>query len=112
MKKTITILAAGLLTSAACMFTVAPATAADIDINIGVPTVVAQPRPVYVQPQYEMDWRERQARAAAWRANPVVYAPPVKTVVHSHGVHKKHHHKHHVKHHGKGHAKHHGKHDD
>jgi ABC-type sugar transport system substrate-binding protein len=104
MKKSIATLAARLLTSAAFMLATTPAAAADVAINIGIPAVVVQPRPVYIQPQYESEWRERQVRAAAWRSNPT----PVVVVQHAHPVHKKHHHKHHGKHHGK----HNHKHDD
>jgi hypothetical protein len=107
MKKTIAILAAGLLTSAISMLATAPAVAASVDINIGVPTVVAQPRPVYVLPQYESDWRDRQARAAAWRNNPANHGQVVSTAAHGHAAHKKAgHKKHHPKHHGKHHDKH------
>jgi hypothetical protein len=105
MKKIITILAAGFFTSAMSMLATAPAAAASVDINIGVPTVVTQARPVYVLPQYELDWRERQARAAAWRNNPVSHPAVDTPEIHSHVVHKKSMHK-------KRHQKHHGKHPD
>lgn len=114
MKKIITILAAGFLTSVMSMLATAPAAAASVDINIGVPTVVTQPLPVYVHPQYESDWRERQARASAWRSNPVNYTTLAAPVTHSHAAHKKSKHKKskHKKHHQKHHGKHHDKHDD
>ncbi len=113
MKKIITVLAAGFLTSAISMLATMPATAADIDINIGIPTVITQLRPVYVQPQYETDWRERQARAAAWRNNPANHGQIVSNAAHSHVVHKKvMHNKHHHKHNGKHNGRHHDKHDD
>lgn len=105
MKKIITVLAAGLLTSTISLLATLPAAAASVDINIGIPTIVAQPRPVYVHPQYELDWRERQARAAAWRNNPANHGQIVSTEAHSHVVvnkkakHKKHHGKHQGKHH-------------
>jgi hypothetical protein len=107
MKKIITVLAAGFLTSAISMFVTAPSAAASVDINIGVPTVVTQVRPVYVHPQYESDWRERQLRAAAWRNNPASHAEVATPMTHKHAVHKKHHKKHQKKHHGKHHDKHH-----
>lgn len=42
--------------------------AANVDVNIGLPGYRVEPRPVYVQPQYENDWRERRERANQWRA--------------------------------------------
>lgn len=42
--------------------------AASVDVNIGLPGRYVEPRPVYVQPQYENDWRERRVRAEQWRA--------------------------------------------
>jgi hypothetical protein len=50
----------------------------DVGINIGVPVysqapvyveqpVYVQERPIYVQREYEGDWRERQARAHRWQ---------------------------------------------
>ncbi|MDQ9169400.1 hypothetical protein Q8A64_03135 [Oxalobacteraceae bacterium R-40] len=102
MKKIITVLAAGFITSAISMFATVPSAAASVDINIGVPTVVTQARPVYVHPQYESDWRERQARAAAWRNNPANHGQVVSTAAHNHAEHKKAgHKKHQHKHHGK-----------
>jgi len=77
MKKYLTAVAAGLITGATLLLAAGPATAANVDINIGLPGVVVQPQPVYVQPrpvyiqqQYEHDWRERQLRAVEWRDNP------------------------------------------
>jgi ABC-type sugar transport system substrate-binding protein len=56
----------GLLAGLA-MMAAASTMAASIDVNIGMPGFV-EPRPVYVQPQYENDWRERRVRANQWRA--------------------------------------------
>lgn len=109
MKKIIAILATGFLTSAISMLATAPAAAASVDINIGVPSVVVPQRPVYVHPQYESDWRERQARAAAWRSTAVKHPTVAVPATHGHVVHKKSKHK---KHHGKHHGKHYDKHDD
>ena len=84
----------GLLAGLALM-AAAPGMAANVDVNIGLPGVYVEPRPVYVQPQYENDWRERRTRAEQWQAEDH----------HDHGnhygqhkSHKKHHdnkHKHH-----------------
>ena len=46
----------------------APSMAANVDVNISLPGYRVEPRPVYVQPQYENDWRERRVRAEQWRA--------------------------------------------
>lgn len=67
--------------------------AANVDVHIGLPGYYVEPRPVYVQPQYENDWRERRVRANQWRAEDH----------HDHGNNKshkkhkkqKHNHKHH-----------------
>ncbi|RBA24558.1 hypothetical protein EV677_0205 [Herminiimonas fonticola] len=57
----------GLLAGLALM-AAASGMAANVDVNIGLPGVYVEPRPVYVQPQYENDWRERRVRANQWRA--------------------------------------------
>lgn len=69
MKKFLT-MAAGLIAGATVLFGATPAAAAGIDVNVIVPGVYLQPRPVYVPPQYEQDWRERQVRALEWRDAP------------------------------------------
>jgi hypothetical protein len=50
------------------MMATAPAGAANVDVNIGLPGFYAGPRPEYVRPEYENDWRERRVRADHWRA--------------------------------------------
>lgn len=57
----------GLLAGLALM-AAASGMAANVDVHIGVPGVYVEPRPVYIQPQYENDWRERRVRANQWRA--------------------------------------------
>ena len=57
----------GLLAGLALM-AAASSMAANVDVNIGLPGYRVEPRPVYVQPQYENDWRERRVRAEQWRA--------------------------------------------
>ena len=57
----------GLLAGLTLMAT-ATGMAASVDVNIGLPGFYLEPRPVYVQPQYENDWRERRVRAEQWRA--------------------------------------------
>ena len=57
----------GLLAGLALM-AAASGMAANVDVNIGLPGYYVEPRPVYVQPQYENDWRERRVRADQWRA--------------------------------------------
>ncbi len=95
MKKYLTI-AAGFLAGATLMFAAVPGVAANIDINVGIPGVIVQPpRPLYVQPQYEIDWRERQVRAAEWRDNPKNHGQAVSAAAHERnaarkGKHKKH----------------------
>ena len=93
MNKYVTRIAAGLISGATLMLTAAPALATSIDINIGV-----QPRPVYIQPQYEVDWRERRVRAAEWRANPNNHGYAVSAAAHArHDARKSKHKKHHGK---------------
>ena len=62
---------AGLIASAALVLAATPAIAASVDVNVVMPGAIVQPvympRPDYVQPRYESDWRERQARALAWQ---------------------------------------------
>lgn len=50
------------------MMATASGIAANVDVNIGLPGFYAEPRPVYVRPEYENDWRERRVRADHWRA--------------------------------------------
>jgi hypothetical protein len=66
--KTTTKIVSGLLTGFALMMAAAPGIAANVDVNIGLPGFYAEPRPVYVRPEYENDWRERRVRADHWRA--------------------------------------------
>jgi hypothetical protein len=105
MNKYFTVVAASLITGTTFLLAAAPATATSIDINIGVPHVVVQPqpvyvqpRPIYIQPQYEHDWRERQVRAAEWRADPHNHGHAVSAAAHVHSDARKSKHK---KHHGK-----------
>lgn len=95
MKKYLTV-AAALVASATLMLAVAPAVAASVDINIGVPGVYVQPRPVYVQPRpvyvqprtvyiqpnYEQEWGERRVRAIEWRDNPQNHGQAVSAAAH------------------------------
>ncbi len=82
----------GLLAGLALM-AAASGMAANVDVRIGLPGVYVEPRPVYIQPQYENDWRERRVRASQWRAEDH----------HDHGHNKSHSkykkQKHHRKHH-------------
>lgn len=66
--KTSTKIISGLLTGFALMMANAPTMAADVAVSIGVPGVYVEPRPVYVRPEYESDWRARRVRAEQWRA--------------------------------------------
>lgn len=100
MKNKFVTLAERLIAGAALMIAIAPAMAAGVDINIGFPGVVVQERPVYIQPQYETDWRERQTRALQWRDNPKNHGHVVKAAAHAGKPDKKHKHKH-KNHHGK-----------
>lgn len=102
MKTYLTVVAA-LVASVTVMLAAAPAVAASVDINIGVPRVVVQPQPVYVQPrpvyvqaQHEHDWRERQLRAIEWRDNPDNHGH-----AHERNDARKSKHNKHNKHHGK-----------
>lgn len=45
----------------------APGMAANVSVNIGVPGVYVEPRPTYIRPEYENEWRERRERAEHWR---------------------------------------------
>lgn len=90
MNKYFTIIAAGLITGSTLMLATAPAAAASVDINIGVPrvvtqpqTVYVQPRTVYVQPNYEQEWAERRVRATEWRANPGNHGQAVSAAAHA-----------------------------
>ncbi|MDO8301048.1 hypothetical protein [Lacisediminimonas sp.] len=75
-------IAAGLIAGAALILAAGPSAAAAIDVNVVLPGVYA-PRPVYVQPMYENDWRERQARALAWRDNPQNHGQVVSAAAHA-----------------------------
>lgn len=66
----------------AFLFAAMPAVAASVDINVVVPGVYLQPRPVYVLPRYEQDWRERQARAIEWRDGPHNHGQAVSAAAH------------------------------
>ena len=82
MKKYLTV-AAGIMAGATLMMLTTPAMAGGVDVgvNIGLPGVYVQPRPVYVQPEAvyvqtrpvyiqperEQDWRERRLRARQWQ---------------------------------------------
>jgi hypothetical protein len=66
--KTTTKIVSGLLTGFTLMMATASGIAANVDVNIGLPGFYAEPRPVYVRPEYENDWRERRVRADHWRA--------------------------------------------
>jgi hypothetical protein len=67
------VIAAGILACTTLYISATPASAADVGISIGVPVpgVYVQERPVYVRPEYERDWRERQQRAYQWRERQV-----------------------------------------
>lgn len=96
MKNYLTV-AASLLAGATLMLAAVPATAATtVDVNIGVPGVVVQPRPVYVQPRtvyvqprtvfvqpdYDREWSERRVRAVEWRDNPQNHGQAVSAAAH------------------------------
>lgn len=94
MKKTITVITAGLIASATLMLA-GPAAAASIDVHVGIPVpVYVAPRPVYIQPQYENDWRERRVRASEWRAHPRNHGQAVSAAAHERNDHRKSHKKH------------------
>jgi hypothetical protein len=103
MNKYFTTVAAGLIVGTTVMLTAAPATAASVDINIGVPRVVTQPvyvqpRTVYIQPNYDQEWAERRARAGEWRNNPSNHGQAVSASAHARNdVRKNKHKKHHSK---------------
>ncbi|OGB20611.1 MAG: hypothetical protein A3I66_22865 [Burkholderiales bacterium RIFCSPLOWO2_02_FULL_57_36] len=112
MKKYLTVVAA-LAASATLMLAVTPAVAANVDINIGVPGVIVQPRPVYVQPRtvyvqprtvyvqpnYDQEWSERRIRATEWRNNPNNHGQAVSAEAHARNDFRKS--KKHNKRHGK-----------
>ncbi len=75
-------ISAGLIAGATLILSAGPSAAANIDVNVVLPGVYV-PRPVYVQPQYEIDWRERQARALAWRDNPQNHGQVVSAAAHA-----------------------------
>jgi hypothetical protein len=108
MENHLNLVVTGLIAVASLSFAAGSASAATVDINVGLPGVVAQPvyvqpqpvyvqpRPVYVQPQYENDWRERHVRAATWRDTPSNHGQVVSAAAHERndmrkGKHKKHH---------------------
>jgi hypothetical protein len=98
MKKYLTSATAGLIACATLMLLPVSATAASVEFNIGVPLAVTQPRPAYVLPQYEIDWRERQIRASEWRARPDNHGHAARTSSHGRSdTHKGGHKKHNVK---------------
>lgn len=81
---------ASLLASATLMLAATSAIAASVDINIGTPGVIVQPRPVYVQPRtvfiqpnYEREWSERRVRAIEWRDNPSNHGQAVSASAHA-----------------------------
>jgi hypothetical protein len=89
MKKYLTV-AAGLIAGATLMLAAGPGFAATVDVNVVVPGVVLQtqpiymqPRPTYIHPQYEVDWRERQLRAIEWRDNPNNHGQAVSAAAHA-----------------------------
>lgn len=89
--------AASLFAGAMLMLAAIPVSAADIDVHVAMPGAVvqAQPvykevRPVYVQERYENDWRERRARAIAWRDNPDNHGKAVSAVARKNGKNGKH----------------------
>lgn len=98
MNRTLVSLAERLIAGVALMLSMAPALAASVDVNIGFPGIVVEQRPVYVQPQYENDWRERQVRARQWRDNPINHGHMVNTAAPGRKMDKKHKHE---KHRGK-----------
>lgn len=91
MKKYLTV-AASLIAGATLMLAAVPGTAATVDINVVVPGVYVQPRPVYVLPQYENDWRERRLRALEWRDDPRNHGQEVSAAAHARNDARKHRH--------------------
>lgn len=100
MKKFHTI-AAGLVAGATLMLAAGSGVAATVDIHVGIPGVYIQPRPVYIQPQYEIDWRERQMRAIEWRNNPDNHGQAISAAAHDRNDARKYKHGK-SKHHGNG----------
>lgn len=93
--------ASALLAGVTILFAAVPgATAASVDINIGVPRIVTQPvyvqpRTVYVQPDYEQERAERRARAIEWRNSPANHGHAVSASAHARNdAHKSKHYKH------------------
>lgn len=84
--KTYRRIAAGLIAGAALALAVVPAVAASIDVNVVLPGAVvyspSMPRPAYIDPRYEADWRERQLRAQAWRDSPHNHGQVVSAAAH------------------------------
>ncbi|MDB5796492.1 MAG: hypothetical protein JWP36_394 [Paucimonas sp.] len=78
---------AGFIAGAALVLAAVPAVAASVDVNVMLPGAVVQPvyqpRPEYVHPRYESDWRERQARAQAWQSNPQNHGQQVSAAAHA-----------------------------
>ena len=79
--KKIVALSAGVLAGFALFASMPAASAAHVDVTIGLPgvyvepmyqqpeVVYVQPRPIYIQPEQEYEWRSRHERARHWREN-------------------------------------------